>query len=136
MLIMDKVRTLVDLTKCRTNFHTEQSWRDDLESLGYVLLYCLGGSLPWQGLKAVNELERDKLVKERKTRLPTKTLCQGCPSEFASYIDYVRALRFNESSKYAHLWQLFRRLYNARGFKYDAVYDWTEKLFYEAKREA
>ncbi|KAL7929607.1 casein kinase I isoform delta [Trichoderma chlorosporum] len=111
----------------------EQSWRDDLESLGYMLLYCFRGSLPWQGLKAADGLEKDELIHKKKASLSATDLCQGLPSEFSLYIEYVRCLGFNERPDYGYLRQLFRRLFRVRGFKFDAVFDWTEKLFHEAQ---
>ena len=40
--------------------------RDDMESLRYVLLFLLRGRLPWQGLKANSEEEKDRMVLELK----------------------------------------------------------------------
>ncbi|KAL2166064.1 hypothetical protein VTG60DRAFT_3338 [Thermothelomyces hinnuleus] len=110
----------------------EQSWGDDLESLGYVFVYFARGSLPWQGLKVATDEEKDARIKEMKEGLSGEALCDGfLPGEFATYINYTRGLTFDDKPDYSYLRRLFRRLFQAKGFKYDHVFDWTEKLFDE-----
>jgi serine/threonine protein kinase len=64
----------------------EQARRDDLEAIGYVLIYFLKGRLPWQGLKARNASRKYKMIMEKKQATSINTLCAGCPKEFAEYL--------------------------------------------------
>ncbi|KAH7129628.1 casein kinase 1, delta subunit [Dactylonectria estremocensis] len=114
----------------------EQSQGDDLESLGYVFLYFARGTLPWQGLRAATDEEKNELIKEKKTTLRVETLCVGLPEEFATYLNYTRSLGFEDRPNYAYLRQLFRRLFKSKGFKYDNIFDWIEKRFHEMKSQA
>ncbi|MCJ1248804.1 serine/threonine protein kinase [Trapelia coarctata] len=106
-----------------------QSRRDDLESLGYLMVYFARGSLPWQGLKASTEDERNELVKERKMNTSIEDLCHGLPYAFTSYLKSVRTLGFDDHPNYSYLRKLFRDLFLREGFKYDHVFDWTIKKF-------
>ncbi len=63
-------------------FLIEPSRRDDLEAIGYVLIYLLKGTLPWQGLKASTKKEKYERIMEKKIATPIETLCQGAPGEF------------------------------------------------------
>jgi len=103
----------------------EQSRRDDLESLGFVIMYFLRGRLPWQGLRAVTKKEKYDKISERKMSTPIEVLCKGFPDEFAQYLQYCRALRFDDKPDYSHLRRIFRKLFMSLGLKFDYVYDWT-----------
>ena len=59
--------------------YTEQSRRDDMESLGYVFMYFLRGSLPWQGLKAATKRQKYERISEKKMSTPIEDLCKGFP---------------------------------------------------------
>jgi len=107
-----------------THLGIEQSRRDDLESLGSVLMYFNRGSLPWQGLKAKDKKEKYNKIAEKKMSTPVEVLCKHYPSEFSSYINYCRSLRFGDQPDYQHLRRLFRDLFFRQGYAADHRFDW------------
>lgn len=108
-----------------THLGIEQSRRDDLESLGYVLMYFLKGSLPWQGLKAGTKKQKYERICEKKMSTSIESLCKSYPTEFSSYFHYCRSLRFDDKPDYAYLKRIFRDLFIREGFQFDYVFDWT-----------
>eukprot|EP01038_Epipyxis_sp_PR26KG_P004112 gene4112-5862_t len=107
-----------------THMGIEQSRRDDLESIGYVMMYFLRGSLPWQGLKANTKKQKYDRILEKKISVSTDLLCKHFPSEFRSYFEHVKSLRFDDRPDYDYLKRLFRELFFRRGYTYDNMFDW------------
>ena len=62
-----------------THLGIEQSRRDDLEGLGYVFLYFLRGSLPWQGLKVKTNEDHYHKIYMKKKETKSADLCKGFP---------------------------------------------------------
>eukprot|EP00295_Goniomonas_pacifica_P029397 CAMPEP_0175933100 /NCGR_PEP_ID=MMETSP0108-20121206/19743_1 /TAXON_ID=195067 ORGANISM="Goniomonas pacifica, Strain CCMP1869" /NCGR_SAMPLE_ID=MMETSP0108 /ASSEMBLY_ACC=CAM_ASM_000204 /LENGTH=335 /DNA_ID=CAMNT_0017256783 /DNA_START=58 /DNA_END=1066 /DNA_ORIENTATION=+ len=108
-----------------THLGIEQSRRDDLEALGYILVYFCKGALPWQGVRAATKKQKYDKICEKKTGTPLEILCKGLPPEFAMYLKYVRGLRFDEKPDYAVLRKMFRDLFNREKYAYDYMFDWT-----------
>nr|WFL37650.1 casein kinase I isoform alpha [Dugesia japonica] len=103
----------------------EQSRRDDMESMGYVFMYFLRSTLPWQGLKANNKKQKYERIYEKKRSTPIEVLCKSFPPEFAFYLEYCRNLKFDEAPNYKSLRESFSNLFRTLNFAYDYVFDWT-----------
>ncbi|KAH8324534.1 hypothetical protein KR074_009946, partial [Drosophila pseudoananassae] len=113
----------------------EQSRRDDMESLGYCMMYFNIGNLPWQGITAATKKQKYEKILEKKTSVSIEELCKGFPAEFALYMKYVRNLRFKEPPDHVYLRQLFRLMFRSLGNQYDYMYDWNLLDIQEKERQ-
>lgn len=88
----------------------EESRRDDLESLGYLLVYLFKGSLPWQYSRTgVWDRRNGRNMGKFKRDYPLAKLCMDMPGEMVEYFRYVRQLRFEERPDYTWIINLFRQ---------------------------
>ena len=115
-----------------THIGIEQGRRDDLEAVGYVLMYFLRGSLPWQGLKAQTKKQKYDRISEKKMSTPVETLCKGFPAEFASYLSYTRALKFEDKPDYQYLRDMIQVVFKRDRYQTDYIFDWVVKRNAEA----
>lgn len=86
----------------------EQSRRDDLESIGYIMVYLLTKKLPWQKIKHKDRKERNRLIGEMKDSITPEQLCKGLPKQFVTYFQYIRSLEFEEKPLYSALKKLLK----------------------------
>lgn len=105
----------------------EQSRRDDMESLGYVLMYFLRGKLPWQGLRAKSKKEKYAAILQKKAETPLRSLCAGFPSQMEDYLRYCRNLEFEARPDYNYLRGLFREVLVKNNMTNDTEYDWIKR---------
>ena len=114
----------------------EQSRRDDLESAGYVLMYFLRGSLPWQGIPGKNKEERYKKILQKKEGTSAEELCKDFPEEFKEYIEYTRNMEYEEDPDYERLKDYFKNIIENRNENFDYIYIWsTDEEIKQRKKE-
>ncbi|KAJ7743962.1 kinase-like domain-containing protein [Mycena maculata] len=123
-----------------THLGVESSRRDDLESLAYMLIYFLRGTLPWRKLRApaappstylasattpYNPVSATwDLIRDSKLAAEPLLTC-GLPPEFDVLYRYARGLEFDDLPDYAGLRALFRALAGRLDIEYDDVFDWS-----------
>ena len=82
----------------------ELSRRDDIESLAYILIYFMRGSLPWQTMKHQANICKKRLL------VNLDVLCDGLLIAFKKCLEYARPLEFTEHPNYQYLRGLFTDL--------------------------
>ena len=86
-----------------THLGNEQSRRDDLESLAFILIYFCKGTLPWKHLKAKNGSEKQHKIFSQKMNISINDLCLGLPKEFSIFLQSIRDLLFEQKPDYDYL---------------------------------
>ena len=110
-----------------TNTHLgmEQSRRDDIEALGYMLIYFLKGTLPWQGMVLKDPKRKYDKIKQLKYDIKLDVLCEGQPVELAKFIQYARDMKFEDKPDYNYLRGLLRKAAEKNGLQFDSSkFDW------------
>ena len=88
----------------------EASRRDDLISLGYMLIYLFKGKLPWDHiLKNIKSQNYIELIFLKDTNGYGK-LFTNLPSEMVEFIKYARNLKFEQEPNYSYLRSLFNKI--------------------------
>jgi serine/threonine protein kinase len=107
----------------------EQSRRDDLESLGYMLIFLATGTVPW--IKAekfkVDVVKKYIIIYKIKKAISSEKLCTGLPKEMVQYIDYCKNLYFEQDPNYDYLKSLFYNILTNINQKNDMKFSWISK---------
>lgn len=106
----------VRFTSIYNHLGMEQSRRDELQSLGYILIYFLIGKLPWQNvIKSTNKRKgyHDVMLSKMSYTIEklTKDIeVQSIKDKFIDYFLYVNSLLFEQKPDYVYLRNLFKEL--------------------------
>ncbi|KAF9579181.1 Casein kinase I isoform alpha, partial [Lunasporangiospora selenospora] len=98
----------------------EHTRRDDIESIGYMLIEFLIGSLPWSGISARNSRQGWAKMREIKEEVELDELCDGLPKGFMTFIGYSRSLKFDEEPDYEKL-RIYLKSCTGRGCEAQTV---------------
>jgi serine/threonine protein kinase len=118
----------------------ESACRDDLYSLGYVIVYLFTGSLPWQGerIKCLSNGSKNGHVAKIKREIHNSDLvkdcmcrdCKGagkmCPFRrfMGEYFDYLDTLSYDATIDYSRLQSGLTSCMKEHNIVYDYSWDW------------
>ena len=103
----------------------ELSRRDDLESMIYTWIYLYTGALPWENFSVESD-EGQSDLHQCKINVSVEEICEDCPSEFNTILQYIKDLTFIDQPDYGGLKTLIQRLATRKHIDlFDKIYDWS-----------
>ena len=109
-----------------THQQIEYSRRDDMLSLGYMLVYLIRGQLPWQDIRTSDKKIKNIQILERKKEHGYEHLTEGLPSVFLEYFSYCSRLEFEEDVDYYYLIKILMLCAKENQIVFDYQWDWTK----------
>lgn len=103
----------------------QASRRDDLISLGYMLLHLVNGTLPWANVTG-SYSEKISSIAKIKSTTSVPELCGLLPEKFQEYFNYVLNLKFDETPNYEYLKEVLNQTLNQKGINNDGRFDWIK----------
>ena len=105
----------------------EQSRRDDLESIAYMIIFFMRGKLPWQGVSGTKKMERYLKIYKMKKNVTPEDLCKSLPPQMISFVKYVKHLEFEQDPDYNYLRKIFQSILKQRKLNIDSlVFSWIK----------
>ena len=101
------IRGTPAFSSIHSHLGSELGRRDDLESLAYMLIYLVRGSLPWLNK---DRRQQASLILEMMQKIAVEVLCYHIPCELATFLTYTRTLSFSENPDYSYIRSLFSTL--------------------------
>lgn len=103
----------------------EPSMRDDLESIAYILIYCLKGRLPWQFISGETKPAKYQNIKLAKEQTTLQELCIGLPLEILIFITYCKSLKYDDVPDYNYLRCLLYNLFKHKKYTIEDEFEWN-----------
>ena len=112
----------------------EQSRRDDIESIGYMIIFFMKKRLPWQGIKGRTYKECYHKLFLMKKYMKIEELCKNLPREIIDYMNIAKAMKFEQEPDYKHLKDLFKSILKKNNVIFDKyIYSWCRKEISNSK---
>jgi hypothetical protein len=106
----------------------ETSRRDDIEALGYVLLFLLRGCLPWQGIYTPSIEAKYRRLAEMRVGKAMQDFIDESPGQdlWHTYFNHCRDLAFVDKPDYAFLKGIMSGQIKKGSGSIDAKFDWLD----------